>query len=564
MSAENQLKLHNILVLLFKKRGIDPSKIEEYLSWNLGRLPSLLTLIDLEKASKRIIEAIKKNESIAIFGDYDVDGTSSCALLYHFFKLINRSVILIQPSRFVEGYGIHPPNIDQAIERGIKLLITVDCGITSNDTAKYAKERGLDLIITDHHKDGNESMPEAYAIVNPNRRDEPKESPLKPLAGVGVAFALALKIKTDLENEGESIPSIYPLLPFVALGTVCDLAPLTPINLTLTRHGLKEMKECRYIGFQTFLSHEERKAPFVPSEKLAFTIGPMINAKGRLDHPEKALLLLTTDDREVAQECYNHLEIANRERKFIQKGVFTEAKEAILKDYSEKLLACVAYSPKWHEGVLGIVASKLVDTFKIPAVVFSNTEDPTIIKASARSAGELDLFSVLNEMNDLYLRFGGHHAACGLSMKLENLAEFKRRLNQKLSEIPAIIRTENLTYDLELNPSEITPELLKQFELLEPFGNNNERPLFMSEKLTIDSYDILKGEHVRWNLSHRSDNKKKFKGISFNFINRFNTPSPEEIFERQKNSPLKIYFKPNINRFNGNEFIQLGIEEIKF
>src|SRR5690606_38654256 len=197
-------------------------------------------MIDLKKASHRLITAMDKGEKIAVYGDYDVDGTTSCALLWHFFNMLGVSVGLYQPSRFIEGYGVHPSSIDEAVNDGVKVLITVDCGITNTQTADYAQGK-LDLIITDHHRDAAPELPKAYAVVNPGRRDEPQDSPLRSLAGVGVAFALGLHITTDLARSGREMPSIYPLLQFVAIGTISDLARMTPLDLRLTRHGLKRI-----------------------------------------------------------------------------------------------------------------------------------------------------------------------------------------------------------------------------------------------------------------------------------------------------------------------------------
>lgn len=561
--SSGQRPLHPIVALLLQKRGITGDRIADFLSWDLKTLPELTKLKDIEKASNRIIEALDKKELIGIYGDYDVDGTTSCALLYHFFKMIGHEVETIQPSRFVEGYGIHPPSIDAAIEKGIKVLITVDCGITNNEAAEYAKLRGLDLIITDHHKDARETMPDAFAVINPNRRDEDDEA-LKPLAGVGVAFALALQIKNDLAKKGITTPSLYSLLQFVAIGTICDLAYLSPTNMKLVRHGIKQLKSSEYPGIRQFFSQEERQEPFTSSEKLSFFIGPLINSKGRLDHPERALRLLTCADSDIAYENYSHLEISNRERKAIQEEVFKQAKEQVLKSIQgNEHLISIVYDPEFHEGVIGIVASKLVETFKVPAVVFTDTEDKTLIKASARTAGELSIFDCLKNCDDLFIKFGGHKAAAGLSMPKENLPEFIERMNQQLKEIPAISRTKISSFDLEIRPSEITPKLAKDLELLEPFGNGNEKPLFRMHEFEIASFEILKELHVRWNLVAKNGDKKQLRGISFNFMNKPDQFRPDELFQMQKKGEtLACYFTLGINRFKGNEYIQLMIENI--
>jgi single-stranded-DNA-specific exonuclease len=518
---------------------------------------------DMMKASERIVDAIANEEKIGIYGDYDVDGTTSCALFYQYFKMLGFEVELFQPSRFVEGYGIHPPSIDNAIEKGVSLLITVDCGITNCETADYALEKGLDLIITDHHKDIREEMPKAYAVVNPNRRDEPENAPHRALAGVGVAFAVCLQVKKLLDEAGQETQSIYPLLQYVAIGTICDLAKLNFMNMKLTRHGLKQIIDTQYSGVACFFNDEDRNAPFIASEKISFYVGPLINSKGRLDHPEKALKLLISKEHREAFENYSHLEISNRERKLIQKEVYDEAKAQVIKNMkNDDQLINVVYEPHWHEGVIGIVASKLVETFEVPALVFSDAKDAGIIKASCRSAGELNLFDALKACEDLFIKFGGHKAAAGLSMKKENLPELKQRLNDYLQPIPHIERTVQNQFDIEISFNEINRQLVKELESMEPFGMGNERPVFRMKDCIIESYKVLKDVHVKWTFVHKDNPKIKIGGISFNFIGKWNTPLPEEIFQAQYQEGITVQFQVGINRFRGNEIIQLMVDKV--
>jgi single-stranded-DNA-specific exonuclease len=554
-------QLHPVIERLFKKKGFNLDEIQNFLSWDIKSLATLNQLKDLELASGKIREASLNNEKIGVYGDYDVDGTTSCALLYHFFKMIDVEIAVIQPSRFIEGYGLHLSSIDDAVKKNIKVLITVDCGISNNEAADYAKNQGIALIITDHHQDARPEMPNAFAVINPNRRDE-NVGELKNLAGVAVAFALAMQIRSDLIKTGKNIPSIYPLLQFVAIGTICDLAFLSPINLRLVRHGLKLLKETSYPGLRAFFTAEELKAPTISSEKLAFQIGPLINSKGRLDHPEKALRLLLAQTSEEAREYYELLVICNQERKFIQGVVFSEAREIVsaeLKnlDHVEDHLISIVYQPTWHEGVIGIVASKLVETFKVPAVVFTDTEQEGVIKASIRSAGTLDMFLLLKSNEHLFLKFGGHKAAAGLSMKKEHLREFRTNMNLALKNIAAIERTRIDFYDLDIKAHEITPQLMKNLDMLEPFGMGNAKPIFKMTDIQLVSFDIMKDLHVRWNLAQE---KVKMKGISFNYIGKFKALHPQELFATQN---LSVFFTLGLNRFNGNESIQLMIEKIE-
>lgn len=556
-----QAPLHPAVVRLLEKRGLIGPRAQEFLSWNLKEMPDLTNMIDMEKAALRLVRALEQKELIGIYGDYDVDGATSCALLFHFFKMLGVEVKVFQPSRFVEGYGIHPVSVENAQAQGVRVLVSVDCGISNIETADYATERGLDLIITDHHRDAAPHIPRAYAVVNPNRRDEPKDSPLGALAGVGVAFALAVKIRELLLAKGQDVPSLYPLLPFVAIGTICDLARLTPLNLKLTRHGLKQIPQSPYPGIKVFFSPEELAAG-ITSEKIAFTVGPMINSKGRLEHPERSLMLLTAPTQALAREHYLQLEISNRDRRLIQADVFQSAKEQVLQTWTEDRVVNVVYSPDWHEGVVGIVAAKLVETFGVPAVVLTNAEEVGVVKGSARTAGELNLFEALEECKDLFLKFGGHKAAAGMSLKRENVAGLQKRLAEIIARLPANLRTRPERWDVELAPEEINAGLVRDLAHLEPFGNGNERPVFRMSGVRLASYRVLKDAHVRWSFAPLKNPNAALTGISFNYLGRWNEPTPDEIFQRQQNSPLTLQFGVSINRFNGNESIQLQVERV--
>ncbi len=561
-AASTTTALNPVIIRLLKKRGISPDLIQEMLSTNLKDLPDLTSMIDLAKASERIIRAMSEQEKIGIYGDYDVDGTTSCALLWHFFQMIGVEVEVFQPSRFVEGYGVHASSIDNAVEKNVKVLITVDCGITATATAEYAKGK-LDLIITDHHTDGAPHIPEAFAVINPCRRDEPKDSPLKALAGVGVAFSLALQIKNDLAKMGRETPTLYPLLQFVAIGTISDLARMTPLNLRLTRHGLKQIPTTQYPGIRAFFSPEEMKATSIPSERISFHVGPHINSKGRLDHPERALKQLIAKDFNEAREHYAHLELANRDRRAIQAEVFAEAKQDVIDTLKgDELLINIMYRPHWHEGVIGIVASKLVETFEVPAIVFTNAEEDGVIKASARSAGELNMFELLDQCQEFFIKFGGHKAAAGLSMKKENFEAFKEKMCSLLRNIPFNLRTKASAFDVELGLEEINAGLVKDLEKLEPFGPGNEKPVFRMKNAHISSYRIMKDAHVRWSFGAPGNLKNTLQGVSFNYIGKWNEPTPEELFNLQAKSGLTVQFTLGINRFNGNESIQLMVDKI--
>lgn len=559
--------IHPLVIELLKARGFTKDDIEEFFSWDLKNLPSFKKIHDLEKAADRIVEAITQSQSIAIYGDYDVDGTTSCALLFHFFKLINIEVQLFQPSRFVEGYGIHPAAIDKAKESGVQVLITVDCGITATPAALRAKEVGIDLIVTDHHEDAQEEMVPAFAVVDPSRRDQDHSSDLKNLAGVGVAFALCVEVREKLLAKGKDFPSLYSLLQFVAVGTICDLASLNPMNLKLTRHGLKQLPTSQYPGLRIFLSQDERRLPFTPSEKLSFSIGPMINSKGRLDHPEKALELLTCNDTDIAFNLFSHLDACNKERKLIQSQVFEAAKEQVKRELrSGDLLACIVKGDDWHEGVIGIVASRLVEEFKVPAFVFTRAQEEGLVKASVRSAGELNVFECLQQCEELFTKFGGHKAAAGLSMPEENFPLFKKKMLSILQKIPAIERSAQDSFDLEIDAENVVPQLARDLEKLEPFGMGNKKPVFKTRDLELESFSLMKDVHVRWNFCSKKNPSHKIRGVSFNYIGKYGHLAPDRLYEEQRKTGagLTIIYTVGINRFNGNEYLQLMVEKVEY
>ncbi|MCY4644659.1 MAG: single-stranded-DNA-specific exonuclease RecJ [Bacteriovoracales bacterium] len=552
---------HPILKKIFESRQMDAEEVERFLSWDLKELPPLTSLLDLDEAAHRLLKAIDQKETIGIYGDYDVDGTTSCALFHRFFQYLGVSVRLYQPDRFKDGYGLHVHCVEQIISHGVTLLITVDCGITDAEAADYAAGKGLDLIITDHHKDAREEMPKALAVVNPNRRDESCPPELKALAGVGVAFAVCLRTRELALESDLPCPSLYPLLPFVAIGTLCDMVELGPMNLKLVRHGLKAVKETRYEGLKKLFPPEQRKRDNIESEYISFYVGPLINSKGRLDHPEKALELLTTDGPGEAFEHFNQLTLCNQKRKAIQNEVFDEAKKQILAQTNpEELYATVAYAPHWHEGVIGIVASKLVETFKVPSIVFSESSEKGIIKGSARSAGALNMHEALSRCSDLFTKFGGHRAAAGLSMPTKNLELFKKRFDDTLRMIEPTQRKAKNHFDLCVSLDDIGPELALSLELLEPFGAKNPKPVFRAHDALLESFQILKDQHVRWTFRTPSG-KRTFGGISFFFIGRWGALHPKELTAMGKKT-FTIEFSLGFNHFRGNKFLQLNVSNI--
>ncbi len=548
---------------LLELRGYPPSKKDLFFSESLMELPELLELKGLRRAAERIVTAIDQKQLLAVYGDYDVDGTTSCALLYHFFHSLAVDIKLYQPGRFLEGYGLHESLIQKAVDDGVKVMITVDCGISNIEAADFAKTIGLDLIITDHHQDGKEKTPEAFAVVNPNRRDETCDPDLRSLAGVGVAFALAWAVKKHLEDNGKMSGSLYPLLQFVAIGTIADLAQLNPCNLKLVRHGLKQLSNSQYPGIAQFFDADERKRKVVEAEKISFGIAPLINSKGRLDHPELSLKLLNCDDKEDAKIYHHQLQRCNLERKLIQKEVFEQARSIMIEGLKdENPPCCFVYKKTWHEGVIGIVASKLVETFSRPALVFTDAEEHGVVKASVRTAGTLDIFKVLSKCEHFFQKFGGHTAAAGLSLPKENLSKFRKFLFHQLSLIDEVDRTPKQLWDLELPVSLVSASLFHKLKMLAPFGMGNPRPLFRTKNMQLKSFKILKEQHVKWIFQGALGSDHLLTGITFFYFQKWNVMHPEELLNCSKTKGLSVDYTLQSNFFRGNEMLQLHVSRI--
>lgn len=548
------------------KLGMSLEDYAQLTSWDLNKLPDFFQLKDMSVAVDRIINAMNSNEKIAIFGDYDVDGTTSCALLYRFFQKIGYHVHLYQPSRFIEGYGLHPVSVEHAVNDGIKLLITVDCGTTSIDAANTAIKLGLDLIITDHHKDAAEKQPECIALINPNRRDEPA-GPMQALAGVGVAFALSICIREKLISYGKTISSIYDLLPYVLIGTISDLAALNAMNLILCRHGLKALLKSHDLGLKRFLEKKEISLEYPDSEFISFYIGPMINSKGRLDHPEIALQLLTANQPNDINRYFETLLQSNGERKQIQNKVFEEAKKDVQLEFQENqnLPALIVYRPDWHEGVIGIVASKLVEEFKRPALIFTNTENKEHIKASIRTALGIDIFNALKSHEHFFVKFGGHKAAAGLTLEKNRFNDFKKSFMQYMNETIAKVDMEKQSAPiLEIDFSDIDGRLLSDIYKLAPFGQGNPMPKWRISGVQIQRFEILKEHHIKWHFVSQNNTSQNFtkslSGITFNFLKKYSYKFLEELNENQQNLQVDAWIK--VNQFRGNCYIQLHVDQI--
>ena len=576
LELSKTLNLHPLVMKIMQNRKLPLEEIKKFFQGSLAQLPPFHELKDIAKAAKLLASAIEENKTIGVYGDYDVDGTTSCALLVHFFRMCGaKEIKSIQPSRFKEGYGLHESSIDDALAQGIEILITVDCGITAVVPAAYAKSKNLTLIITDHHQDIAEQMPDAFAIVNPNRRDDGHKD-FYALAGVGVAFALSVCIKDELKARGKEVPGLDPLLPFVAIGSLADIAHLNFVNRMLVGHGLKALEKSTIPGLKMLYDqYAPAQKECIKSEMVGFGIGPLINSKGRMDHPENALTLLTSDDPLKCSLMFQDLQMMNQQRKDTQKRIAEEAITMVGREINcgEHTHVVIAYQRDWHEGVIGIVASKLVEHFSRPAIVLARDAHlQGYVKGSARAPKGFALLPFLDSVKHLLYKFGGHSAAAGMTLMEDNIIPLKEELNQSIAKtypqgVPAI----PIEVDLELTIDDVTYDFFQHLGRLEPYGNGNPQPIFRLKNIVLDDFTILRGGHLQWVISNGVTGfaKRALKGISFYYLNKLNKTPPQEILNRQKvlkdqNIRLSVVARIQENVYKEKRSLQLEVIDFEF
>ncbi len=553
------LNLHPLTAKLLVQRGIRTvGEAERFLYPSLRDLPDPRQMADMERAVALLLKAIKNREKIVIYGDYDVDGITSTSVLRLFLREIGHppdKLDYIIPHRIKDGYGLKESAFREQLD-GCKLFISLDCGTSNAQEIQFLRQRGIEVIVVDHHKPplDRSKWPEASAFLNPHRPD--CQFPDKNLAAVGVTFQLVIALRRALREEGffstSSQPNLKKYLDLVALGTVADIVPLRGSNRIFVSLGLKQMAQTNWPGLQALMQISRILPEEISSEQISFRLAPRINATGRIGHAAPGVELLCTDDIERAFEYSVILEEENLKRQKIQEEVFREA-EKMLKVSGELELnkALVLSSPGWHLGVIGIVASKLLQKFGRPFILVSIDSESGLGKGSARSIEGFDIFQALNACSEHLAGFGGHTAAAGLSIKVENLEEFKSHFYKIASEQ---IKSEQLIpvleYDAELSPDQITPSLLEELELLKPYGHSNPPPVFISRGVNIlKQQRTYNAKHVRLTLYHSSP-ARGISAIAFSQGELYPFPSP-----------LSIAYTPQFRTWNGIRKIQLKILE---
>lgn len=457
------------------------------------------------------MRALQNNEKVAIYGDYDVDGTSSAAMLYLYFLSIGADVDFYIPDRFTEGYGVSNVGIDRLAEQGVTLIITVDCGITAVEQVRYAASRSIDVIVCDHHEPGDE-LPPAYALLDPIKPG--CSYPFKFLSGCGVGFKLiqAMAIRRD------EVETVYQYLDLVAIAAAADIVPLVGENRSLVAHGLRRLNDSPRPGLRGLLECAGIKRGNLGTSQIVFGIAPRINAAGRMKDARRAVQMLIDEDEVGAFKKAQELENDNRSRRTIDEGTFTEA-QVIAQDLlnSGNYRVLVIHNPTWHPGVIGIVASRLVEKYYLPTVLLTTLDG--VAKGSARSIAGFDIHNALKQCEGHIEQFGGHKYAAGLSIREENIAAFRQDLNDfALGAISDEMLTPELRIDAEVTLAEVTPRFFSVIKQFAPFGPGNSRPQFLIRGVEVVGYPRVVGkDHLKFRIRSGND---FIEAIGFGMGNR--------------------------------------------
>ncbi len=538
--------ISSVTAQVLVNRGLkDIDSIKRFINPSLSDLHDPFGLPDMDSAVARIIRAGRKNETVLVHGDYDADGVTSTALILEILDKAGIDADFHIPDRLREGYGLSDAGIRKAIEIGASLIITVDCGVSSSEQVRNAGEMGIDVIVTDHHEPP-ERLPAALAVIDPHREDS--EYPFKYLAGVGVAFKLAQALADRLSLSGRD-EFLSRLLDLVAIGTVADSVPLNGENRILTAFGLKVINDssCR-TGIRA-LKEVCRFEGEMKAGILSFTLIPRINAVGRLGNAGGVVSMFRTDDISEARKTAMMLDECNRTRQRIEGGVLESAIEMISDDDPGEVI--VLHSADWHPGVIGIVASRLVDMYFRPVFLFSVKDDEA--KGSARGIPGLHLFEAIAECSELLSGFGGHRQAAGLRIGIEKIEEFRQRIRQAVSrQLGDKELVPLLEIDATVRFSQMSFGLVREIESLEPFGEANRAPVFGAKNVRILNHSIVGNNHLKMRLAQE---RTYLDTIGFNM--------GEKIAEIGSAENIDIAFVPAINEWNGSRNIQLTLKALR-
>jgi single-stranded-DNA-specific exonuclease len=547
------LKCSRIMATILANRNILSSEdIFAYFDSSFQRISSPFCIQDIEVAAARICTAIKNREKILIFGDYDVDGITATTMVFQFLKDVGAEVSYYIPHRVREGYGMRPHHISHiAIPDKIQLIITVDCGVSSHDAVDAANSAGIDVVVTDHHRI-TEALPNALAVINPERMD--CGSGLEHLAGVGVAFYLLVAVRKHLRDlnhwNGCDEPNLKDLCDLVALGTIADLVPLVAENRIFVKKGLEVMNTGKRTGIKALIDICKLGNKHIEPGDIAFRLAPRLNAAGRMRHADLAVQLLMNEDAGSAEKAARDLGELNRSRQIIEKETLEDI-DRLLADNPDLLdkKTIVLSHRNWHVGLLGIVASRIAERYYRPVILLSEKTIPW--KGSARSISEFDLYQAIDSCSDILEAFGGHKMAAGLSVMPDKVRDFV----QKFETIAGTMMKEEpvqptILIDQELNLNQVSNQIIDELDSLQPFGKQNREPLFMARDVQVHFSSLIGKNHRRMRLGHSTG--KLVNGIHFNV-------APEIMNLSQFD---KMAFRLRWNHWNGKKTAQVIVEDV--
>ncbi len=549
-SVENlaeELSIDEKLAAILIQRNItNYEEAKRFFRPSLEDLHDPYLMKDMDIAVQRIEKAIESNENILIYGDYDVDGTTAVSLVYSYLKTFYPNIASYIPDRYAEGYGVSYMGIDFAHDNDFSLIIALDCGIKAIDKVAYAKEKNIDFIICDHHKPGAE-IPKAAAILNPKRID--CEYPYKELCGCGVGFKL---IQALAVNKGQTIDNLIPYLDLVATATAADIVPITGENRILAYHGLQVINSEPRNGIKAIIHQLDK--PSLTITDVVFIIAPRINAAGRIKHGNHAVALLTEMDFDAAIEVASSIEKYNSDRKELDKKITEAALYQIEDNHETDQFTTVVYNENWHKGVIGIVASRLIETYYRPTLVFTKSGDK--LAASARSVKGFDVYNALEQCSEFIEQFGGHKYAAGLTLLPENYDNFKFKFEEVVKNtIDKELLIPEIVVDATLELTDITPKFFRILKQMEPFGPQNMRPVFQSHDVRDNGFGKQVGAdktHLKLTIFQGSD-RVSYGAIGFGLGNKIHKVHNE----------FDVLYSLDENTWKGNTSIQLVLKDLK-
>ena len=523
-AIQQALQVDEIIATLLVQRGIETfEQAKTFFRPTLADLHNPYLMKDMDRAVARIEKAIANNENILVFGDYDVDGTTAVSLVSSYLRSFYPNVATYIPDRYAEGYGISFMGIDYAEDNDISLIIALDCGIKSIDHVNYAKAKNIDFIICDHHRPGN-VLPDAVAVLDPKRDD--CSYPYDELCGCGVGFKL---IQALAENRNQTIYDLVEYLDLVATAIAADIVPINGENRVLAKFGLEVINSNPRPGIKALIQNVKKKVLTITD--VVFIVAPRINAAGRIKHGNEAVALLTEYDLDQAEQFASEIEQHNSDRKELDKQITKEALLQIEENNEQTRFSTVVYQENWHKGVIGIVASRLVENYYRPTIVFTKSGEK--LAASARSVKDFDIYNALEACAEHLEQFGGHMYAAGMTLLEENYENFKNAFEKVVQEtIHPDLLTPEISYDAEIELSEINPKLMRLLKQFEPFGPENMTPLFLAKGLTDSGYAKTLGsdnEHLKAFV--KQGNSESFGAIGFGLGNKLDLVTNKNKFD---------------------------------